>query len=96
MNVIIVVGMTLVILTSGIDLSVGTLLVLTGAVAALIVGFEVNAIVAVAAALALWAVIGACTGVIVTKGKIQAFIATLMMMLLLRAVPLWFTPTAAQ
>lgn len=95
-NVIMAVGMTLVILTSGIDLSVGSLLALTGAVAASIVGFEVNAVVAVAAALALGSVIGACTGVIVAKGKVQAFIATLVMMLLLRVEPLWFTPTAAQ
>ncbi|EBG7148351.1 hypothetical protein ACRE5D_004112 [Salmonella enterica subsp. enterica serovar Infantis] len=52
-NAIMAVGMTLVILTSGIDLSVGSLLALTGAVAASIVGVEVNALVAVAAALAL-------------------------------------------
>ncbi|HHV9956854.1 ribose ABC transporter permease, partial [Escherichia sp. HC-CC4] len=51
-NAIMAVGMTLVILTSGIDLSVGSLLALTGAVAASIVGIEVNALVAVAAALA--------------------------------------------
>ena len=37
-NAIMAVGMTLVILTSGIDLSVGSLLALTGAVAASIVG----------------------------------------------------------
>ncbi len=42
-NAIMAVGMTLVILTSGIDLSVGSLLALTGAVAASIVGIEVNA-----------------------------------------------------
>ena len=84
------VGMTLVILTSGIDLSVGSLLALTGAVAASIVGFEVNALVAVAAALALGAAIGACTGVIVSKGKVQAFIATLVM-LLLRGVTMVYT-----
>ena len=48
-NAIMAVGMTLVILTSGIDLSVGSLLALTGAVAASIVGIEVNALVAVAA-----------------------------------------------
>ncbi|WP_440495578.1 ribose ABC transporter permease [Serratia sarumanii] len=86
-NAIMAVGMTLVILTSGIDLSVGSLLALTGAVAASIVGFEVNALVAVAAALAL----GACTGVIVAKGKVQAFIATLVMMLLLRGVTMVYT-----
>lgn len=64
-NAIMAVGMTLVILTSGIDLSVGSLLALTGAVAASIVGVEVNALVAVAAALALGAAIGAVTGIII-------------------------------
>lgn len=90
-NAIMAVGMTLVILTSGIDLSVGSLLALTGAVAASIVGLEVNAMVAVAAALALGAFIGGITGVIVAKGKVQAFIATLVMMLLLRGVTMVYT-----
>ncbi|HBD0719442.1 ribose ABC transporter permease [Escherichia coli] len=90
-NAIMAVGMTLVILTSGIDLSVGSLLALTGAVAASIVGIEVNALVAVAAALALGAAIGAVTGVIVAKGRVQAFIATLVMMLLLRGVTMVYT-----
>lgn len=90
-NAIMAVGMMLVILTSGIDLSVGSLLALTGAVAASMVGAEVNALVAVAGALALGAAIGACTGVIVAKGKVQAFIATLVMMLLLRGVTRVYT-----
>ncbi|MCL7653345.1 ribose ABC transporter permease, partial [Klebsiella pneumoniae] len=90
-NAIMAVGMTLVILTSGIDLSVGSLLALTGAVAASIVGIEVNALVAVAAALALGAAIGAVTGVIVAGGRVQAFIATLVMMLLLRGVTMVYT-----
>lgn len=58
-NAIMAVGMTLVILTSGIDLSVGSLLALTGAIAASLVGIEVNTLVAVAAALAAGAAIGA-------------------------------------
>ena len=86
-NAIMAVGMTLVILTSGIDLSVGSLLALTGAVAASIVGIEVNALVAVA----LGAAIGAVTGVIVARGRVQAFIATLVMMLLLRGVTMVYT-----
>ncbi|HCR3435944.1 ribose ABC transporter permease [Morganella morganii] len=90
-NAIMAVGMTLVILTSGIDLSVGSLLALTGAVAASMVGADVNAIVAVAGALALGAAIGGVTGVIVAKGKVQAFIATLVMMLLLRGVTRVYT-----
>jgi ribose transport system permease protein len=71
-NAIMAVGMTLVILTSGIDLSVGSLLALTGAVAASVVGLEVNALVAVAAALAVGTAVGAVTGIIVAKGKVQA------------------------
>ncbi|MGG2142927.1 ribose ABC transporter permease [Symbiopectobacterium sp. RP] len=90
-NAIMAVGMTLVILTSGIDLSVGSLLALTGAVAASIVGLEVNALLAVFGALAFGAAIGAGTGVIVAKGKVQAFIATLVMMLLLRGVTMVYT-----
>lgn len=90
-NAIMAVGMTLVILTSGIDLSVGSLLALTGAVAASIVGLEVNALLAVFGALALGAAIGAGTGIIVAKGKVQAFIATLVMMLLLRGVTMVYT-----
>ncbi|AGS58767.1 ribose ABC transporter permease [Proteus mirabilis] len=85
------VGMTLVILTSGIDLSVGSLLALTGAVAASMVGADVNALVAVVGALALGAAIGGVTGVIIAKGKVQAFIATLVMMLLLRGVTRVYT-----
>ncbi|WP_193014932.1 ribose ABC transporter permease [Proteus sp. FME41] len=90
-NAIMAVGMTLVILTSGIDLSVGSLLALTGAVAASMVGADVNAFVAVVGALALGAAIGGVTGIIVAKGKVQAFIATLVMMLLLRGVTRVYT-----
>lgn len=94
-NAIIAVGMTLVILTSGIDLSVGSLLALTGAVAASLVGLEVNAFIAIAAALMLGAGVGAVTGVIIAKGKVQAFIATLVMMLILRGATLQFSNGSA-
>ena len=90
-NAIMAVGMTLVILTSGIDLSVGSLLALTGAVAASLVGMEVNALLAIALSLGLGAFIGGVTGVIVAKGKVQAFIATLVMMLLLRGATMVYT-----
>ncbi|HEY0210935.1 ribose ABC transporter permease [Acerihabitans sp.] len=90
-NAIMAVGMTLVILTAGIDLSVGSLLALTGAIAASVVGLEMNVMVAVGASLALGAAIGAVTGLIVAKGKVQAFIATLVMMLLLRGITMVYT-----
>lgn len=90
-NAIMAVGMTLVILTAGIDLSVGSLLALTGAVAASLVGLNINALVAVAAALALGAAVGAVTGTIIARGRVQAFIATLVMLLLLRGATLVYT-----
>jgi ribose transport system permease protein len=90
-TVLIGMGEFFAILVAGIDLSVGSLLALTGAIAASIVGIEVNALVAVAAALAAGAAIGAVTGVIVAKGRVQAFIATLVMMLLLRGVTMVYT-----
>ncbi len=90
-NAIMAVGMTLVILTAGIDLSVGSLLALTGAVAASVVGLESSATLAVIASLALGAAVGGITGAIVAKGKVQAFIATLVMMLLLRGVTMVYT-----
>ena len=90
-RMILAVGMMCVITSGAIDLSVGSLLALTGAIAASIVGIEVNALVAVAAALAAGAAIGAVTGVIVAKGRVQAFIATLVMMLLLRGVTMVYT-----
>lgn len=90
-NAIMAVGMTLVILTSGIDLSVGSLLALTGAVAATLLGHEVNAFLALATALLLGGVVGGITGVVISRGKVQAFIATLVMMLLLRGITMVFT-----
>lgn len=90
-NAIMAVGMTLVILTSGIDLSVGSLLALTGAVAASVVGMEINAMTAVACALGLGTAIGAVTGIVIARGKVQAFIATLVMMLLLRGITMVYT-----
>lgn len=90
-NAIIAVGMTLVILTSGIDLTVGALFALAGAIAASIIGADISPFIAITAVLALGAAIGAGTGIIVAKGKLQAFIATLVMMLILRGVTLVYT-----
>ena len=90
-NAIIAVGMTLVILTAGIDLSVGSVLALCGAVAATMVGLELPVYVVIPAALALGAALGGISGVIIAKGKVQAFIATLVTMTLLRGATLVYT-----
>ncbi|EGR1890364.1 ribose ABC transporter permease [Vibrio vulnificus] len=90
-NAIIAVGMTLVILTAGIDLSVGSLLALCGAFAASLVAMEVPVLIAVPTALLAGAALGAISGVIIAKGKVQAFIATLVTMTLLRGVTMVYT-----
>ena len=90
-NAIIAVGMTLVILTAGIDLSVGSVLALCGAFAASMIGMEIPVMVAVPTALFAGAALGAISGVIIAKGKVQAFIATLVTMTLLRGVTMVYT-----
>ncbi|EHU0374922.1 ribose ABC transporter permease [Vibrio cholerae] len=90
-NAIIAVGMTLVILTAGIDLSVGSVLALCGAFAATLVAMEVPVLIAVPTALLAGAALGAISGIIIAKGKVQAFIATLVTMTLLRGVTMVYT-----
>ncbi|MBD8511550.1 ribose ABC transporter permease [Photobacterium sp. 2_MG-2023] len=90
-NAIIAVGMTLVILTAGIDLSVGSVLALCGAFAASLIAIEVPVLIAVPTALLAGAALGAISGIIIAKGKVQAFIATLVTMTLLRGVTMVYT-----
>lgn len=90
-NAIIAVGMTLIILTAGIDLSVGSVLALCGAFAATLIAMEVPVLIAVPTALLAGAILGAISGVIIAKGKVQAFIATLVTMTLLRGVTMVYT-----
>ncbi|HIF9402474.1 TPA: ribose ABC transporter permease [Photobacterium damselae] len=90
-NAIIAVGMTLVILTAGIDLSVGSVLALCGAFAATLIAMEVPVLIAVPTALLAGAILGAISGVIIARGKVQAFIATLVTMTLLRGVTMVYT-----
>ncbi|MBY4647372.1 ribose ABC transporter permease [Vibrio alginolyticus] len=90
-NAIIAVGMTLVILTAGIDLNVGSVLALCGAFAASMIALEVPVLVAVPTVLVAGAALGAISGIIIAKGKVQAFIATLVTMTLLRGVTMVYT-----
>ena len=76
--IIIGVGMTLVILIGGIDLSVGAGMALAGVVAAkLQIDMQQPAWIAVLAAVAVCAAIGAWHGLLVTRFGIPPFIATL-------------------
>ncbi len=74
---IMAVGMTFVILTAGIDLSVGSMLALTGVVCAYFEhrGWPVAALVPVT--LMLGALIGTVNGIVITVGKVTPFVVTL-------------------
>lgn len=90
-NAIIAVGMTLVILTAGIDLSVGSVLALCGAFAASMVSMELSIFITLPAVLLAGFALGGVSGIIVAKGRVQAFIATLVTMTLLRGVTMVYT-----
>lgn len=90
-NAIIAVGMTFVILIAGIDLSVGSILALTGAIAATMVNSELPVFFVLPATLLIGTLLGGISGVIVAKGKVQAFIATLVTMTLLRGLTMVYT-----
>ena len=82
-------GATMVIIAGGIDLSVGSVLALSGVSAAHLMvrsGWSVPA--GIAAGIAVGAFSGFLVGVIVTKLKVPAFIASLGMLLVTRGVSL--------
>jgi ribose transport system permease protein len=86
---IIAIGMTMVIVTGGIDLSVGSLLALSAVLAARFIrdyagGANASAggmVLACLAAILLCGAVGGFTGVMVTRFRIPPFIVTLAMML---------------
>ncbi|SHJ80874.1 ribose ABC transporter permease [Tepidibacter formicigenes] len=90
-NAVIAAGMTFVILTGGIDLSVGSVLAFSGAICASLIASGTNVVIAIILALIIGGIVGAISGVIISKGKIQPFIATLATMTILRGATLVFT-----
>lgn len=87
-------GMSFVILTGGIDLSVGSIVGLSGAIAAGIMSTTGNAFLAVLAALGIGILCGTANGFFVAQCDIPPFIATLGMMTLLRGCVLVYTKGA--
>lgn len=90
------IGATCVIITGGIDLSVGSVLALSGVVAAIAVR-DWHWPVALAMFLGIFTgtVCGAINGFVVTKLRLPPFIATLGMMLIARGVALQITDARA-
>lgn len=90
-NAIIAIGMTFVILTGGIDLSVGSTLAISGALAASIIKSTGNVPLAVLVASLVGISVGLINGLLISKGKLQAFIVTLATMTIFRGLTLVFT-----
>ena len=89
------VGMTCVIITGGIDLSVGSILALAGVVAALAVQAGVPIVFGMLAGVLTGSVCGAANGLLVTRLRLPPFIATLGMMMVARGVALQITGARA-
>lgn len=90
---ILAVGMTFVIITGGIDLSVAAILAAATCLAAAMVKplEEASILPPLVACLLLGSVGGAVNGALVAWGRIQAFVVTLAMMSIARGVAQWLT-----
>jgi ribose transport system permease protein len=101
-NVCIATGMTLIVLTAGIDLSVGSVLALCGAITAgllqngisiapadLFIGFTILG--AVLAALIVGGLLGLFNGFVITTFKVPPFVATLAMLTIARGFTMLYT-----
>jgi ribose/xylose/arabinose/galactoside ABC-type transport system permease subunit len=80
------VGMTMIILTGGIDLSVGSMIGVAGMACALMLNAGVPPIIAVVGTLGIGVFCGAMTGLMINKIRIPPLIATLGLMTALRGV----------
>ncbi len=90
-NAIIAMGMTFVILTAGIDLSVGSILALAGAICATMIAADMPLIFALVTTVMIGAALGASGGVVISFFGVQPFIATLVGMTIIRGLTLVYS-----
>jgi ribose transport system permease protein len=86
---IVALGMTVVMLSGGIDLSVGSVLVFVGVISVLAMNATGSIFVAILTALVVGSFAGFLNGLMVAKGRIASFIATLGMMAAARSIALY-------
>jgi ribose transport system permease protein len=89
------IGVTFAIITGGIDLSIGSVVALTGTVAVMVALGGVPIWLSLIIGVLTGAFVGLLNGLMVTRLKLPPFIATLGMMLLARGVALTITNAAA-
>ncbi|WP_429747545.1 ribose ABC transporter permease RbsC [Bacillus salipaludis] len=90
-NALIAFGMTFVILTGGIDLSVGAILALSSSLTAGMIVSGLDPILAIIVGCILGGIMGMVNGLLITKGKMAPFIATLATMTAFRGLTLVYT-----
>jgi galactofuranose transport system permease protein len=85
-TMLVALGMTLVIATGGVDLSVGSVVAIAGAVCALLLGHEASLATTIAAAIGVGAAAGTINAVLVARWQIQPIVATLILMVAGRGI----------
>lgn len=94
-STVVAVGMTFVIITGGIDLSVGSMTAMSGVIIAMSLKNEIplslRLVLALVFGVASGCFMGSINGLIIVKGRVPAFIATLGMMSIARGFALYIT-----
>ncbi len=90
-TLILALGMVFVIASGGIDLSVGSILGFTGIIVAIFLKAEMPVFIAVILGLLVGAGIGAFTGFLIARFRLQPFIVTLGMLSIVRGLALVFS-----
>lgn len=90
-NAIIAVGMTFVIITAGIDLSVGSIMAFAGVVLASALDSGISMPLALLISILVGTFCGLVNGLLITYGKLPPFISTLGMMSVARGAALLYT-----
>jgi ribose transport system permease protein len=90
-NLIIAIGMTYVILTAGIDLSVGAILALSTVVTADLLQRGIPILPTVVVGLFIGGLLGMASGLLISRVKVPPFVATLGMMTVARGLALTYT-----
>lgn len=90
-NAVIAVGMTYVIITAGIDLSVGSIMAFSGVVLASLLKADQPFVIAILGGLFVGAACGFINGLLISYGKLPPFISTLGLMSVARGAALLYT-----
>jgi ribose transport system permease protein len=83
------IGMTMIIVSGGIDLSVGSSIALTGVITAVSLRAGISPVIAVASGILLGGLVGIVNGLVITRLRVVPFIATLGMLGIARGTAKW-------